>query len=229
MCGRYAIAPESPEAWASVAAVLGEPVAQALQERAARHNLAPTAQVPMIYQTGLARIQLVDARWGLVPHWWKGAEPPAYPTFNARSEDAATKPTWRDAWRLTRCLIPASHWYEWQKQESGKQPHALSTADGRAFMFAGLYALWSPPGREPLRSCAILTRAAVESVAAIHERMPVILHPDGWLPWLDPRPREADEVSALLREHAVLDVQAWKVSTRVNTPRHDDAALLHPV
>lgn len=231
MCGRFAIAPQSAEAWAAVGEVLGAQVEQMLKDLEPRYNVAPTTQIPIIIRdpsSGEARALL--ARWGFIPHWHRDPQPPKFANTNARSEDVASKPAWRDAWRSTRCLIPASHWYEWQKDESGKQPFAMTVNQGKGFMFAGLYSLWAPPeGGEPVPTCAILTRAASDSVAHIHDRMPVILHPDGWLPWLDPRLTQPAEIAALLADRTVLEAEAWRISSRVNTPRNDDADVLSPV
>lgn len=79
-----------------------------------RFNVAPTTTVPILRMSGRSReVELAAARWGFVPHWWKEAKPPKT-SFNARLEEAASKPMWRDALRRSRCLIPAEGWYEWQ-------------------------------------------------------------------------------------------------------------------
>ena len=114
-------------------------------------------------------LTLHAARWGLVPSWWKKPKPPAL-TFNARSEEASTKPMWRHAYRNSRCLMPAGGWYEWQQvervdQETGeivkvKQPHYIHRTDEPIFAFAGLMSRWTKLDGESALSCAVLTKAA---------------------------------------------------------------------
>src|SRR5450631_4205517 len=80
-----------------------------------RFNVAPTTTVPIIRRAEDGAHELCEARWGLIPHWWKQEKPPAL-TFNARSEEAAVKPTWRNSYRHLRCLMPALGWYEWNER-----------------------------------------------------------------------------------------------------------------
>jgi putative SOS response-associated peptidase YedK len=137
---------------------------------------------------------------------------------------------WKDAWRYTRCLIPATHWCEWRKEVTGKQPFALSFADDKVFCFAGLYAWWRPaPDAEPRLSAAILTRAAAPSIAKIHDRMPVILHASEWRAWLDPDERDPARVRNLIEVSAVLNAVSWPVSTSVNSGLNQGAELLKPL
>lgn len=230
MCGRYAVAPSVDEAWASVREVLGADVELALDALEPRYNLAPTEQVPMVYRTRAEpQIRVELARWGFVPHWWRQPRPPQF-AINARSEDAAVKPMWRDAWRGQRCLIPATHWYEWQEGPAGKRPYAHQVADGLGFMLAGLWSVWRPAqDADPMLTCAIVTRDALAPVSDVHPRMPVILRPEAWLRWIDPHSVDAAAASALLAEHAVLDVKMWEVSRAVNRPGNDGPDLLLPI
>lgn len=223
MCSRYAFVPDE-SAWADYRSVFG-PLADELLAHSARPRLAPTDTVPIVVQQpGGAPPQLVQARWGFIPYWWDKPELPRL-SFNARSEEAATKPMWRDALRRARCLIPATHWYEWQKVQGRKIPHSLTLGDGRGFMFAGLWSLWHPakmgtrthfdrPGavsrdvdeigaRPHFSTCVILTMAASDHVAHVHDRMPVVLAPQAWMTWLDPGLTDGTAALALLREHSV--------------------------
>lgn len=229
MCSRYAFIPDSP-AWGDFRAMLGG-LAEELLALAAQPKLSPTDRVPIVIQQPGAPPQLVHARWGFVPHWWNKPELPRL-SFNARSEEAAVKPMWRDALRTTRCLIPATRWYEWQHLHGAKVPHTLTPGDGRGFMFAGLWSLWRPRGKgsdefspaygqtESLRpenssdafpTCVILTTEATAAVRAVHDRMPVVLAPQAWLRWLDPAQTGAAAALALLREHGVRAVFAVAV------------------
>lgn len=195
MCSRYAFVPDE-SAWADYRSVFGS-LADELLAQTARPRLAPTDTVPVVVQQpGGAPPQIVLARWGFIPHWWSKPELPRL-AFNARSEEAATKPMWRDALRRARCLIPATHWYEWQKALGRKIPHRLTLEDGRGFMFAGLWSLWRAP------TCVILTMAATDAVVHVHDRMPIVLAPRAWLTWLDPGLTDSAAALALLREHSV--------------------------
>lgn len=225
MCSRYAFVPEAA-AWADFRAVLGA-LAEELLGLAPRPRLAPTDTVPILVQRTGQPPQVAHARWGLVPHWWSRDELPRL-SFNARSEEAATKPMWRDALRQSRCLIPATSWTEWQKAGGAKVPHALRRDDGRGFMFAGLCSLWRPkkgvrcnsleriePENTPdpfFVTCAVLTMDATAALRPVHERMPVVLAPEAWRDWLDPSATDPAAALALLRRHAVQALTAQRVA-----------------
>lgn len=229
MCGRYAIAPANAEAWATVGERLGAPVRAMLDDLEPRFNIAPSTQIPIIVREGDQTNVALLARWGFIPHWWKEIKPPKFSTINARSEEAAGKPLWRDAWKHHRCLIAATHWYEWQKVAGGKQPFALQPDAAKAFLFAGLYSHWTPPGSdEAIVTASILTRAAAPSVRSIHDRMPVILAPAGWLAWLGAQQQDNPDVGSLLTKNTIMDAHGYPISTRVNSPRNQGRELLEP-
>ncbi len=211
--------------------LLGENVWAFVCNRDARYNIAPSTTVPIIAQhPESGAMRTLESRWQFIPHWWKEVSPPKFSSINARCEEAAVKPLWRDAWRKRRCLIPATHWYEWQRTSDGKQPFALQPADGRGFLFAGLYSRWTPPGSdESIHTDAILTREAAPGVRAIHDRMPVILAASGWKEWLDPGLTDKAAVAEVLARHAVTDASGHAVSTRVNSPRNQGHELLQPL
>jgi putative SOS response-associated peptidase YedK len=208
---------------------LGENIEAMLNALEPHFNIAPTTQIPIIRQHPETReIEPLIARWGFIPHWWKEAAPPKFSTINARSEEAATKPLWRDAWLHRRCLIPATHWYEWRKDAEGKQLFALHMENGEGFCFAGLYSRWTPPGSdEAIYTAAILTREAASSISHIHDRMPVILHPLAWRDWLDPERNTRMLVDQVLVIHSVMEVATEKVSTRVNSVRNQGPDVLY--
>ena len=228
MCSRYAFVPEA-RAWADFRAVLGD-LAETLLGLAPRPKLAPTDTVPILVQQPGGPPQIVNARWGFIPHWWSKPELPRL-SFNARSEEAAVKPMWRDALRRSRCLIPATSWTEWQHAHGVKIPHSLRRQDGLGFMFAGLWSLWQKKGSDafsptagaslPARveitsdpffcTCVILTMDASPGVAHVHERMPVVLAPEAWNAWLDPAAAEPGPALELLRRHAVSAIAAFTV------------------
>jgi putative SOS response-associated peptidase YedK len=150
----------------------------------ARYNICPTDTIDAVIERGGKR-ELMPMRWGLVPSWWKKKAKEAPATFNARAETVAEKPMFRDALKRSRCLIPASGYYEWQKTPTGKQPHYYTAHDGSPLTFAGLWDEWKDiETRQPLMSCTMLITNANELASKIHDRMPVLLQPndfDGWL------------------------------------------------
>lgn len=197
-------------------------------------NVAPTTQVPMLRQGDEGELELLSARWGLIPTWWKDAKPPAH-AFFARSEEAASKPLWRQSLRTHRCLMPARGWYEWNPQQqvrnaSGRlvhQPYYLHDPTDALLAIAGIWASWTGPEGRPLTSCALLTREAAPGIRDIHSRMPVILAPEQFDLWLAPETPGDQVQQAIARARD--DFIGHAVSTRVNDVRNDDEALIERV
>ena len=134
----------------------------------------------------------------------------------------------RDAFRLRRCLIVADGFYEWRKDERRKTPHFIHLRSGRPFGFA---AIWSPSRGAvgiALPACAILTCAPNALMAQIHNRMPVILPAAARDRWLDPSAEEAD-LRALLAPLPPEEMEAYEVSTFVNSPRNDSPECVRRV
>lgn len=229
MCGRY-VTPE--EAAMERYWHIGRGNSGRWIDRA--YNVAPTSQVPMVLLNVAGEQEVVAARWGLIPFWWKKDKLPPM-TFNARSEEAATKPMWRDAIRHKRCLMPAAGWYEWNQKEPVKnsagravnQPYYHHAIDGDVLAIAGIWSTWSPPEGEPITSCALLTKEAEGLVSAIHHRMPVILAPEQWKTWLSPETslELAYDTIALARQ----DFEAYRISTDVGSVRNQGAQLIEPI
>jgi len=230
MCGRFALVADP----ATVATHFALAELPALEPR---YNIAPTQAVAVIRQSAtaadpLAR-ELVWLRWGLVPHW--APDPSAAARMiNARAETVAVKPAFRAAFRQRRCLLPASGFYEWQATAGGKgkQPYYFSppapSADQPAplWAFAGLWEQWRAQDGSILETCTIITTEANPIVQPIHARMPVILPPHAYALWLDPSLHDLPALTALLQPAPASAVQSRTVSTRVNSPRHDDAQCL---
>jgi putative SOS response-associated peptidase YedK len=229
MCGRYA----SPDKeaiimrWPKVHCGCGA-------EWTPSHNVAPTAQVPIVVLAEDGGEELRAARWGLIPPWWQKSAPPSM-TFNARSEDAAQKPTWRDSLRAARCWMPARGWYEWNRNEpaldaAGRgtgQPYFLFRPGKPVLAFAGIWATWQRPGTGTVVSCALLSKKAAPGIARIHPRMPVVLRPESQSRWLDPA-IPPDEIQSILAD-ACMDLDAYPVSTRVNNARNDFPELMEKI
>ena len=231
MCGRY-VTPTQAEMeryWALTNERTRNPLGQLF-------NVSPTATVPTLrFQSG--RLELVAARWGFIPVWWKAAKPPRN-TFNARSEEAATKPMWRYPASKGRCLVPAMGWYEWKEVDridpatgevtKAKQPYFIRLTDRGPIAFAGLLSRRNVEGDESEFTCTILTRDAIGPVSEIHSRMPIGLPKDAEAAWLDPGMTDAAIAIEFAREFAVTDFVHHPVDSRVNNARNEGANLIEP-
>ena len=213
------------------------------------YNVAPTKSIVTVVQrhprdadgtpdpdTTERTLRVVT--WGLVPSWSKDAKGGAR-MINARSETAATKPSFRRALQAGRCLIPAAGWYEWQRGPDHKQPYYTHYRDGSSLAMAGIWEYWKPAddpdGRYPdgLVTASVLTTAAVGVLARVHDRMPLVLPPSAWDAWLDPDTGSDDAgVSALLTppsERLVDALELRPVSPMVNSVRNNGPELLEPI
>jgi putative SOS response-associated peptidase YedK len=163
--------------------------------------------------------ELALLRWGLIPAW---AEVPSIGDrlANARSETAATKPSFRRAFRSRRCLVVADGFYEWKTTTGRKQPYFVGLRSDRPFGLAGLWERWEKHG-EPVESCTVLTTDANELMRPIHERMPVILPPDQYGLWLDPRCQDTEKLAKLLRPYPSKEMLPHRVRRLVNDPKSD--------
>jgi putative SOS response-associated peptidase YedK len=202
-----------------------------------RFNVSPTSIVPILrVDRSTGELELVMARWGLIPAWWKEAKPPRN-THNARSEEAAVKPMWKSPLAKSRCLIPALGWYEWHLTQRtdpatgeitpSKQPHFLHSSDGRLLALAGLMAMWKPANDDHWQtSCAILTRDAVGPAAEVHDRMPVLLSKDAQPAWLDSNNIDAARALATALENGIGTIEHYPVNPRVNIASNDGESLI---
>jgi putative SOS response-associated peptidase YedK len=191
-----------------------------------RYNIAPTQQVPVVRAVEGGR-QLAMMKWGLIPSW---ADDPkiGYSLINARSETAATKPSFRAAMKSRRCLIPADGFFEWKKEGKKKLPIYFRRQDDQPFAFAGLWERWSKAG-DPVESCTILTTSANELVQPYHVRMPVILSQRDYTAWLDPQTTDAAKLSYLFEPCRVDELTAYPVNPVVNNARHEGADCIEAV
>jgi putative SOS response-associated peptidase YedK len=181
-----------------------------------RYNIAPSQTVEAILRDGVEkRLELM--RWGFTPSF---AKEPKLTPINARAETVATSPMFRDAFRRRRCLIVADGFYEWRKDERRKTPHFIHLRSGRPFGFAGIWSSYAAAVGTPVATGAILTCPPNELMVPIHNRMPVILPAAGRDRWLDPSAGE-DDLRALLVPLPSEELEAYEVSTFVNSPRND--------
>jgi len=203
MCGRYALH-SNPDV---VALMFG---LSEIPAYTARYNIAPSAQVLIVRKNEAAMV-----RWGLVPRW---AKDPAIGAKmnNARAESVAEKPSFREAFRKRRCLIPANGFYEWKSEGGRKQPYYIYPSGGALFAFAGLWEQW-----QDLQTCAIITTEANEKMAAVHDRMPVVVSPADYAAWL-----AGGEIPLRACPGSAIDIR--RVSRAVSNARNDTPALIEP-
>jgi putative SOS response-associated peptidase YedK len=142
--------------------------------------------------------------------------------INARLETAATKPAFRDALRLRRCLISADGFYEWKRSGKVKQPYCFEVNGGELLAFAGIWECWRDRNGTPMETCSILTTTANSVSRIVHDRMPVILNPDRYDLWLDPGMKDVSAVSELLRPCDARLMRCYPVSSRINSAVNDD-------
>ncbi|MES0882206.1 SOS response-associated peptidase [Roseibium sp. SCP14] len=222
MCGRYTqIRP-----WREIVRLYR--LTDKFKERntAARYNIAPTQEVLFINLDRDGNQTVSGGRWWLVPHWAKEVQS-KYPMFNARSEDAEKKPSFRDAYKSGRCLLPADGWYEWTKgEDGGRDPWFVHLSDLAPFSFAGL---WAYNSTLEVTSCAILTAAAVAPINRIHNRMPIALEHSEYDAWLDPETPVID-AKALLSHNLGPEFSFHRVGRAVNSSKTvNDPSLIEPL
>jgi putative SOS response-associated peptidase YedK len=222
MCGRFTLAVDPAELQEAF------PEFSFPDQHAPRFNIAPTQPVLAIPNDGKNRADFFA--WGLIPAWAKDSALGAR-MINARAETLAEKPAFRGALKYKRCLIPTSGFYEWKTMEGQKTktPHFIHLKSGKPFAFAGLWDEWNSPEGGSLRTCTIITTEPNALMESIHNRMPVILPADHFAAWLDPAPRKSDELTPLLRSYDPTLMEAYPVSTLVNSPANDRAECVVPV
>lgn len=192
-----------------------------------RYNIAPSQAVAGVRQSQQGDRELVMLQWGLIPHW---ARAPAthHRMINARAETLTERPAFRSAFTQRRCLIPADGYYEWMPSAGRKQPYFIAPREEGPIAFAGLWERWRNDA-EIIESCAIITTEANGFVRKVHDRMPLILPEHAYSQWLDYSLREPATLRPLLKPYDASQLQAYPVSTRVNSPRIDDAACIDPL
>ncbi len=190
------------------------------------YNAAPQSTQPVVRlnnETGKREFALM--RWGLVPYWAKDAKV-GYTTINARAEEVASKPLYRDALKKRRCLIPADAFYEWQRVDAKtKRPYAFGMRSGEPYAFAGLWERWKPKDGDPLETFTILTTDPNELAEPVHNRMPVILEPRDYTRWMETNDPARPPID-LMRPYPAEKMRSWRVDERVGNVRNDDPELL---
>jgi putative SOS response-associated peptidase YedK len=186
-----------------------------------RYNIAPT-QNSFVVRLKNSQRELADMRWGLVPYWSKDIKGGAK-MINAQSETADVKPSFRDAWRMRRCLVVADGFYEWPEPA---KPRFITLKDNAPFAFAGLWEVWGP---ERLHTFTILTTTPNEFMAEVHNRMPVMLDPLSWSTWLGERAVTNADLKALCVPFPSERMAAWAVDRAVGNVKNDEPRLVEAV
>ena len=227
MCGRF-VSTTPPD---QLAAYFGaEQLGETLLEPS--YNVAPTNSVWTVFEDDNKRV-LDTAHWGLIPFWAKDAKI-GNKMINARAETVATKNAFRKPFRRQRCIIPVDSFYEWVLLDGHekKTPMRIHRLDDAPFAFAGLWETWRDPEGDPderIRSCTIITGTPNDKIAAIHNRMPVMLPPSAWDVWLDREMRDPEVLQDFLVPAPAELMAFHPVSTAVNNPRTKGAELIEPV
>ena len=218
MCGRYTITTPVD----AIGELFGADDRPNLEPR---WNVAPTQRSPVVRRGEDGRRRLDMLTWGLVPFWAKDRSIGSR-MIMARGESIAVKPAFREAFRQRRCLVVADGFYEWARTPEGKQPYAIRRRNEGVFAFAGLWERWRTlEGSEVLETFAIVTTGANATLRPIHPRMPVVLDAADHVAWLEAPPEKA---ITLVRPAPEDMLQAYQVSTRVNSVRNDDPTLIRP-
>ena len=214
MCGRYTLT----DVEELIARFQAEPGSL---ELAPRYNVAPEQVQPVVVRDETNRLELM--RWGLTPFWSKDQRSRM---INAKVEGILTKASFRRPIRYHRCLVPATGFYEWKKEPSGKVPYYIRRKDGNLFAFAGIYDKWKDPPDNEFKTFAILTTAPNELLAQVHNRMPVILQPQQEIEWLTTEPSKVDELLKSLQPMPADQLELYPVSRMVNWVKNDSPRLI---
>lgn len=232
MCGRYLLLSPA-EAMRRLFGLLG-----ASPNFPARYNVAPTDMMPVVRLNAARERELALLRWGLVPGWAESLSVGSR-MINARSETVATKGAFRDSFKQRRCLVPADGYYEWKVVDGQRQPYLIRPPADMLMVLAGIWEVWarpqavetgSPrdvgPAGQVIETYSIVTGPALPPVANTHDRMPIVLEPEGFETWLDPNAAREDLDRLMAPDHVDLTVTA--VGPSVNSVKNDDPSCLEP-
>lgn len=218
MCGRYSLEdPENLDKWF-------EAIFDEIEEWEANYNVAPTHIMPIIRQAGARRV-IEKSRWGLLPFWAR-EEKISYSMINARSESLATKRSFTPYFKKSRCLVPATGFYEWKGSKGNKTPFYIYPTHEPLFAFAGLQSLWKSPEGKEISTYTIVTTQANNKMKDLHGRMPVMLLREEWDQWLDPGNQDTTALQQLMDPFPDDAIDFYQVSKQVNSVRNNSPDLI---
>ena len=236
MCGRF-VTPTNPD---QIAAYFGAEAPEVELQQS--FNVAPTNDIYAVVEgaDGVRRVQVFH--WGLVPSWAKDTKVGSK-MINARGETLIEKPAFKGLFKAKRCIVPMEGFYEWKagteggpvtaKGKPAKQPYFIHRLDGEPLAVAGLWAAWRDKDGGPdapwLHSCTVITTSANETMAPIHDRMPVILPATAWDAWLDPDNNDLVDLNGLLVPASDSLLTMHPVSTEVNKVSNKGPELIEPI
>lgn len=218
MCGRYSLTTDLDELDERFAFQRSEPILEP------RFNIAPSQKVLTVVNNGLNN-ESRFMNWGLIPFWTKDSFA-GLRTINARAETISWKPSFREAFKKRRCLVIADGFYEWKRKGDTKIPMRIVLKTGEPFGFAGVWETWKSRMGTMVQSCAIITTVANALMEPIHNRMPVILSREAESTWLDSCRSDTGELRELLLPYAACDMEAYEVSTLVNSYKNDTPVVI---
>jgi putative SOS response-associated peptidase YedK len=188
-------------------------------------NICPGEQISAIIRNKDVN-KLVNFRWGLIPSWAKD-QSIGYKMINACAETIAEKPSFKDAFKRRRCLIPADGFYEWEKIGKVKKPLRFYLKSGQPFGFAGLYESWMSPEKNRINTCTIITTPPNELTLPIHDRMPAIVPKDKMAYWMDHENRDQKGLLSILKPYPSDEMAISEVDPRIlYTPKTQESALI---
>lgn len=191
-----------------------------------RYNIVPGQTAPVVIEHN-RQPKLVMMKWGFVPFNAKDANSIfRYKTYNARSESIFEKATWKEAIRTRRCLVPTNGFYEWAETPTGKRPFFIRPKDQGLFSLAGIYSSWQDPEGVEWGTYSIITTTPNKEMQTIHDRMPVILHPNDEALWLDPSISDAGILYDFMRPYPNDMLLLNEVSQEINSVKVDNARLM---
>ena len=231
MCGRYALSKLPAELIEEFEIHTGK----TMPLLPADWNIAPTKQIYLIKHDSDHQRELTTASWGLIAPWSKSI-PDAVKSqsiaINARTESIDEKPTFRNAFRSRRCLIPADGYYEWATElgAPAKQPFYISNPNLNSLSIAGIWSQWKSPNGELINSAAVITRDSVNELARIHNRMPVMMPREHWDIWLNNLEHDTAQLVALMKNSKPDEgLLPWPVSDEVNKVVNNGPQLINQI
>ena len=213
MCGRYTLT----DAKKALLELIDPGLVPPLEPP--RYNIAPSQNALAVVRHE-GGVEALTLRWGFIPSWAKDAQI-GNQLINARAETVHEKPSFRRAFKTQRCLVPADGFYEWKREGKRRTPMYIRLKEGRPFAFAGLWNRWRSSEDKEIRTFAIITTGPNTLIKLIHHRMPVILKQEWIKSWLDPSLQDEGVLREMLTPRAAGEMEAYPVSTLVNSPEND--------